>query len=123
MLGPEVVTVRVGETLLTVWVSVATEVPFLESPLYVATMGSLPAGRVEVLTDAVPFVTVVVPSTVEPLVNVTVPVTIVGRVSVKVTGLPLVEGFCEEVSVEAGLIIPTLWMVDPEAGLLLVSPL
>jgi hypothetical protein len=48
-------------------------------------IGSVPAGREEVLTDAVPFVTVDVPRAVEPLVNVTVPVVLVGSVAVKVT--------------------------------------
>ena len=45
----------------------------------------MPAGRVELFTDAVPFVKVDVPRLVEPLVNVTVPVAPVGSVAVNVT--------------------------------------
>ena len=59
---------------------------------------------------------------VPPLVNVTVPVTPVGRVSVKVTGEPTVDGFCDEVRVEVGEVLLTVWVVLPVLGLLLVSP-
>ena len=48
-------------------------------------IGSEPAGRVEVLTDAMPPVRVGMPRLVEPLVNVTVPVALVGSVAVNVT--------------------------------------
>ena len=44
-----------------------------------------PAVRVEVMSIAVPLLTVLVPRIVEPSRNVTVPVTFVGRVAVKVT--------------------------------------
>ena len=71
-------------------------------------MGSLPSGRVEVATVAIPPVRVEVPSVVEPLVNVTVPVALVGSVSVKVTGLPGNDGLTEEVNVEVGLALPTV---------------
>ena len=84
--------------------------------------GVATTGRVETVTVATPFVTVPVPITVGPLVNVTVPVTSVGSVSVKVTESPTVDGFCEEVRVEVGLILVTVWVVVPVAVLLLVSP-
>ena len=48
-------------------------------------IGLEPAGRVELLTDALPPVRVDVPRLVEPLVKVTVPVALVGSVAVNVT--------------------------------------
>lgn len=48
-------------------------------------MGSAPTGSVEVVTAAVPFAIVEVPSVVEPEVKVTVPVAPVDTVAVNVT--------------------------------------
>ena len=79
-------------------------------------MGSLPMGRLVTVTVATPFVTVPVPSVVAPLVNVTVPVTPVGRVSVKVTGAPTVDGFCDEVRVEVGYIVVARGVQGGERG-------
>ena len=62
-----------------------------------------------------PPVTDEVPRVVEPLVNVTVPVTLLGNVSVKVTELPGRDGLAEEVSVDEGLALPTVWVVVPTA--------
>jgi hypothetical protein len=56
-------------------------------------------GSEDVDTVADPPVSVDVPNAVEPLVNVTVPVTPDGRVAVKVTDRPTVEGFAEEAKV------------------------
>ena len=73
-------------------------------------------------TVAVPLVSVDVPSVVEPLVNVTVPVTPDGRVAMKVTDWPEVEGLVEEVRVTTGAALFTVWVVVPVAGLLFESP-
>jgi len=85
-------------------------------------MGLLPTGRVLVVIEAVPFVTVEVPSTVEPFVNVTVPVTPEGKVSVKVTEPPAVEGFWDDVRVEVGFAFETICVAVPVAGSLVESP-
>ena len=77
--------VTTGVVLATTWVSVPVAVLLLASPLYVAVMGSLPAGSEDVVAAATPPVSVDVPNVVAPLVNVTVPVTPVGSVAVKVT--------------------------------------
>ena len=71
-------------------------------------MGSLPSGRVEVATVAIPPVSVDVPIVVEPLVKVTVPVALAGSVSVKVTELPGSDGLTDEVNVDAGVALPTV---------------
>ncbi len=77
--------VTTGVVLATTWVSVPVAELLLVSPLYVAVMGSLPAGSEDVVVAATPPVSVDVPNVVAPLVNVTVPVTPVGSVAVKVT--------------------------------------
>ena len=74
------------------------------------------------VTVAVPAVNVDVPNVVEPLVNVTVPVTPDGRVAMKVTDCPEVEGLLEEVRVTTGVALFTVWVVVPVAGLLFESP-
>ena len=102
VLGPEVVTLRVGEFFVTVCVRLAVEVLLLLSPLYVAVMVLLPGVRDDVESVATPPLRDGVPRTVEPLVNVTVPVTLDGSVSVKVTESPAFEGFADEVSVDVG---------------------
>jgi hypothetical protein len=79
-------------------------------------------GSEDVATVAVPLDNVDVPNVVEPLVNVTVPVTPDGRVAIKVTDWPPVEGLVEEVRVTTGVALPTVWVVVPVAGLLLESP-
>jgi hypothetical protein len=79
-------------------------------------------GSVDVVAVAAPPVTADVPKAVAPLVNVTVPVTPDGRVAVKVTDWPVVEGLVEEVRVTTGVALFTVWLVVPVAGLLLVSP-
>jgi hypothetical protein len=66
---------------------------------------------------ATPLVTVDVPNVVEPEVNVTVPVALLGNVSVRVTGLPGSDGFGEEVTVEVGVALFTVWVVVPVAEL------
>ena len=79
-------------------------------------MGSLPSGSVEVVRVATPLVTVECPATVEPLVNVTVPVTLFGSVSVNVTELFTAEtDWLEEVSVDVGLALDTVWVTVPVA--------
>ena len=80
-------------------------------------IGSLPIGSVEVIRVAMPPVTVDVPRVVEPVVNITVPVALLGNVSVRVTGLPASDGFGEEVSVEVGVALFTVWVVVPLAEL------
>jgi hypothetical protein len=79
-------------------------------------------GSDEVVAVAAPPVIVDVPKAVEPLVNVTVPVTPDGRVAVKVTDWPIVEGFTEETTVTVGFAFVTLWLVVPVAELLFESP-
>lgn len=71
---------------------------------------------------AVPPANVAVPKAVVPLVNDTVPVTPDGRVAVKVTDWPVVDGFVEEVNVTTGVAFDTVCVVVPVAGLLLLSP-
>ena len=87
-----------------------------------AETGSLPTGRVEVVAVATPPDKVETPSDVAPLVNATVPVTPDGRVAVKVTDWPLVEGFVDEVRVTTDVAFVTVWEVVPVAGLLFESP-
>src|SRR5437868_1971508 len=94
----------------------------LESPLYVAVMGSLPSGSDDVVAVATPPASVDVPIVVAPLVKVTVPVTPFGTVAVKVTACPGVDGFAEEVKATTGVALLTVWVVDPVAGLLFESP-
>jgi hypothetical protein len=76
----------------------------------------------DVVAVAIPLANVEVPKIVAPLVNVTVPVTPDGRVAVKVTGWPAVEGFSEEVRATTGVAFVTVWLVVPVAGLLFESP-
>ena len=85
-------------------------------------MGSLPMGSDDVVTVAAPPVSADVPRVVAPLVNVTVPVTLVGSVAVKVTDWPGIDGFVEEPRVTTGVVLVTVWVVDPVAGLLFESP-
>ena len=119
----EEIRVTAGVVLATTWMSVAVAELLVVSPLYVAVMGSLPAGSEDVVVAATPPVSVDVPNVVAPLVNVTVPVTPVGSVAVKVTDWPGVEGFNEETRVTAGVILATTWVSVAVAELLLVSPL
>jgi hypothetical protein len=104
-------------------VSVPVAELLLASPLYVAVMGSLPAGSEDVVAVAAPPVSVDVPNAVVPLVNVTVPVTPVGSVAVKVTDWPGVEGFTEETKVTTGVALAMVWVSVPVAELLFPSPL
>jgi hypothetical protein len=71
-------------------------------------MGSLPIGSEDVAAVATPAVNVDVPNAVAPLVNVTVPVTPDGRVAVKVTDWPVVDGLAEEIRLTAGLAFDTV---------------
>jgi len=80
----------------------------LESPLYVAVMGSLPSGREDVVTVALPPLSVDVPNVVAPLVNVTVPVTPTGSVAVKVTDWAVADGLIDEVRVTTGVALATV---------------
>lgn len=82
----------------------------------------MPTGSEDVVAVATPPVRLEVPNTVAPLVKVTVPVTPDGRVAVKVTDWPIVEGFAEEVSVTTGVALVTVWVVVPVTGLLFESP-
>jgi hypothetical protein len=118
----EEIRVTAGVVLATTWVSVPVAELLLASPLYVAVTGSLPKGSEDVVTVAPPPVSVDVPNVVAPLVNVTVPVTPLGSVAVKVTDWPGVEGFTEEARVTTGVVLVTVWVVDPVAGLLFESP-
>jgi len=79
-------------------------------------------GSEDVVTVAVPPANVDAPKDVVPLVNVTVPVTPDGRVAVKVTDWPSVEGFKEEIKDTPGVAFVTTWVVVPVAGLLFESP-
>jgi hypothetical protein len=83
---------------------------------------SLPAGNVEEVTVAAPFVTVDVPRTVVPFVKVTFPVTLVGSFAVKVTDWLKVDGFTEEVRVSAGEAFDTVCVTVPVAELFVASP-
>ena len=56
-----------------------------------------------------------VPNVFEPEVNVTVPVALLGNVSVRVTGLPNADGFGDEVTVDGGVALFTVWVVVPVA--------
>ena len=80
-------------------------------------MRSPPRGSDEVVTVAIPFVIAPVPNRAEPLVNVTVPVTLPDSVSVKVTEAPGREGLTEEVRLEEGLALATVWVAVPTAEL------
>jgi hypothetical protein len=80
-------------------------------------MGSPPTGSEVVVVVATPLLRVDVPSTVEPLVNDTVPVTLLGRVSVNVTEAFTTDGLTEEVSVDVGLALDTIWVTVPVAEL------
>jgi hypothetical protein len=123
MLGPEVVTVIVGVVLFTVCIKVALAVLLLESPLYVAVIVSVPAGKVDVVTVAIPLDKTGEPKMVDPAVKVTVPVTFAGSVAVKVTDWLVTEGLTEDESVTAGDALLTDCVVDPLAELLVASPL
>ena len=78
--------------------------------------------RVEVVNVATPLLITPVPSVVGPSRNVTVPVVFVGRLAVNVTDWLKLDGFTEDVSPTVGVALFTVWVVDPVAGLLFVSP-
>ena len=80
-------------------------------------MTLLPRGSVEVVKVATPFVSVELPRRVEPLVNETVPAKFADNVSVKVTAPPGNEGLTEDVKVDVGLSLATVWVVVPTADL------
>jgi hypothetical protein len=65
-------------------------------------------GSEDVVAVATPPVTVAVPKGVAPLLKDTVPVTPDGRVAVKVTDWPPLEGLADEVRVTAGLTLLTV---------------
>jgi hypothetical protein len=87
-------------------------------------IGSLPTGRVDVVTVIVPVVGLTGPDprVWPPLVTVTVPVVPTGRVTVMVTGLPEVLG-PDVVTVTVGVSLLTVCTRDAVAGLLFASPL
>ena len=87
-------------------------------------IGSLPTGRVDVVTVTVPVVGLTVPDPrVWPLlVTVTVPVVPMGTATVMVTGLPKVLG-PDVVTVTAGVALLTVCTTDAVAVLLFASPL
>ena len=95
--------------MVTVWVVVPVTGLLLESPPYDAVIGSVPTGRVLVVTVTVPVVgfTVPEPRVVPPLDIVTVPVVPTGSVTVTGTGEPnvLVPGV---VTVMAGVALFTV---------------
>src|SRR5258708_15973247 len=97
-----------GVVLATTWVSVAVAELLLVSPLYVAVMGSLPAGSEDVVVAATPPVSVDVPKVVAPLVNVTVPLTPPGSAAVNVTDWPGAEGFTQNTR-----ILTTIFSLTP----------
>jgi hypothetical protein len=111
----EEVSVTVGVALFTVCVS-ADDVLLLSlvSPPYAAVIEFDPTASVAVLYVAVlyvafPLLIVPVPSVVLPFLNVTVPVAVeIESVAVKVTELPYVDGFDEEVSVTVGVALFTV---------------
>jgi len=71
-------------------------------------MGSLPMGSEDVVAVAAPPTNVDVPKDVVLFVNVTVPVTPDGRVAVKMTDWPVVEGLVDEVTVTTGVALVTV---------------
>ena len=79
-------------------------------------------GSEDVVAVAVPPVTVAVPKGVAPLLKDTVPVAPDGRVAVKVTDWPTMDGLAEEMRVTAGDTLFTVCVVIPVAGLLFESP-
>ena len=87
-------------------------------------IGSVPTGRVDVVTVTVPVVGLTVPDPrVWPLlVTVTVPVVPTGRVTVMVTGLPEVLG-PDVVTVTGGVSLLTVCTTDAVAVLSFASPL
>jgi len=103
------VSTTAGDALLTVCVVDPVAGLLLVSPPYVAVMGSLPTGRVDVVIVTVPVVglTGPLPSVVPPLVTVTVPVVPGGKVVVTVTGLPKVLG-PDVVTVIVGVVLLTV---------------
>lgn len=78
--------------------------------------------RVEVVKLAIPLAIVPEPRVVEPSRKVTVPVAPVVTVAVKVTGWLTVDGFSEDVSWTEEVVLLTVWVVVPVAGLLVASP-
>jgi hypothetical protein len=86
-------------------------------------IGSLPTGKVDVVTVIVPVVGLTVPDprVWPPLVTVTVPVVSTGRVTVMVTGFPEVLG-PDVVTVTVGVCLLTVWTTDAVAVLLFASP-
>ena len=80
-------------------------------------------GSADVVAVAAPPDNGDVPKAVAPLLNVTVPVTPDGRVAVKVTDWPPVEGLADEVRVTAGVTLLTVCVMVPVAELLFPSPL
>ena len=87
-------------------------------------IGSLPTGRVDVVTVTVPVVglTGPEPRVWPPLVTVTVPVVPTGRVTVMVTGLPEVLG-PDVVTVTGGVTLLTVCTREAVAVPLFASPL
>jgi hypothetical protein len=71
-------------------------------------MGSPPTGSEVVVVVATPLLRVDVPSTVLPEVNVTVPVGPDGKVAVKVTDWPGLDGLREEVRPTVGVALFTV---------------
>lgn len=101
----------------------AVTAPSLLLPAYVATIASLPTGRVEVVRVATPFVIVPLPIEVPLLVNATVPVTLLCSVAVNVTGRFACCGFADELSVMVGDAFVTVCVVDAVLVLYVLSPL
>jgi hypothetical protein len=84
---------------------------------------SVPVGKAEVVTVATPLDRVGEPKMIDPAVKVIVPVTFAGSVAVKVTDWLKTDGLAEDESITTGDALPTVSVVDPVAGLLVVSPL
>jgi len=93
------------------------------SPEVAAVMESTPRGSDGTVRVATPLTMVADPNGVVPFEKVTVPVTPVGTVSVIVSGVSM--GRLDDDTTGGGRIgvfFPTIWVVEPVAGLLFVSP-
>src|SRR2546422_3843516 len=86
-------------------------------PVYVAVIERVPALTAEVVSEAVPLLSVAVPSSVDPSKNCTLPVGVplpLVTVAVNVTDWPYVDGFKDDVGVDVvvGVWVLTLTLIS-----------
>jgi hypothetical protein len=106
----EEVRVTVGVAMLTTWDTAVEVAPSkLVFPPYCAVIECVPTPSELVARVATPLLIVPVPRDVVPSWKVTVPVAPDGRVAVKVTLAPNVDGFGEERRVTVGVAKLTTW--------------